>query len=179
MNTSDAPLTYGAVRQIFNNEQPSDPVLQVIKLKTLNGKIQIMLSDGQNFILGRFANTELTELCVNSIISLGKYSLMSGKKVMIIHEINVIQKDAAKVGDPKAIVASPMQVVPEELALKDVRKAVAIQLKNIEGVTGIVGFQQESINVLTTRYQELLAAHTTLAATVDALQDQIRTISPT
>ena len=105
-------LTRGAVRAIYNNEEPAEPVLQVIDLKTLtNGKIRTVLSDGDHFLMGMFA-TQLTqlvnngEMCVNSLISLGTYSLndMGGKKVMIVLKVNVVQKDAEKIGNPKDIV---------------------------------------------------------------------------
>jgi replication factor A1 len=105
-------ISAGAVRAIYNNEEPQSPVLQVIDLKTLtNGKIRTVLSDGENFLMGMFA-TQLTqlvtsgEMCVNSLISLNTYSLndMAGKKVMIVLKVNVVQKDADKVGDPKDVV---------------------------------------------------------------------------
>jgi replication factor A1 len=105
-------LSRGAVQQIFNNEELDSPVLQVIDLKTLtNGKIRTVLSDGDHFLMGMFA-TQLTqlvtsgEMCVNSLISLGTYSLndMGGKKVMIVLKVNVVQKDCDKIGDPKDIV---------------------------------------------------------------------------
>ena len=107
--TYDA-LSRGAVRQILDGEQPKDPVLQVVELKTLsNGNIRIVLSDGgSDFLIGMLSK-QLTQLFTSgevrekSIISLGVYKLsdMRVKKVAVILRMNVVQKDADKIEDSK------------------------------------------------------------------------------
>ena len=86
-------LSAGAVRLIYNNETPKNPMLQVIDVKALtNGKFRIMLSDGENFLMGMLS-TKLTplvatgEMCANSLISIGDY-WVNPKKEMLVFEMN-------------------------------------------------------------------------------------------
>jgi len=110
-------LTRGAIQQMVNNVTNIQPRLQILDVKKIvtgqqGERCRLVLSDGDYYIQGMLA-TQMTQMMNNgqlqkfAIIQLNEFvcNNVSGKKICVVINCNVVQQQSASIGKPQNILA--------------------------------------------------------------------------
>jgi len=108
-------LTRGAVQQMMNNVTGIQPHLQILDVKKIvtggqGERCRLVLSDGDHYIQGMLASqcTQLMssgQLCKFAVIQILEFvcNNVSGKKICVVINCNVVGQQGAAIGNPKNI----------------------------------------------------------------------------